>query len=665
MYLSFYGLKRKPFQINTDPSFLWLGEKHNDALAILKYGILENQGFLLLTGNVGTGKTTLINALVDTLGDEVIFAKVPDPGMEMMDFMNYISHVFEMKKTFVSKDAFLIHFGHFLNSAYSAGKKVLLIIDESQRLNSELLEEIRQLSNIEKQEAKLLNIFFIGQNEFNDVLQENKNRALRQRITINYALDPLDEHETGEFVRHRLTVAGAQEDIFDSDAIRSVYEYSGGAPRRINIICDHSLLSGFVQRTKSITSDMVRVCAEDLRLPEFSSNNNVESHDDSKKLNEMFPEALPGNGSRNGWRTMGTVVVALAAVIIVTYIKYPEEYKDLYHSVISNGEMRVVNGSPGGNTPAINSDSQPYTEEIPINDVETDGEIPISAAGVREIEDAQTVSLENVAAASLVPEGDNTIIRTEAINERDPADDDPYIHSIDEDIVIAADPAAPPMDPGPQLDQQKTIEEDTVENIPLISRTETMGEQESGAGQKDQEKETVEVAESTPLPDIAPETDRKFLESADKVDINISDASEKTAGAPGKGDSVIPKIEKELSVKTETNSAIIDPETGHPVSLRETPAEAGRIDEHPEISQAGQLVRLEDATASSEFPATEMVTDSKAEVEEHLTTKISNGQSTKQNEPGKILETDQTKSEEPEQPDPGAVIEWVLKKRSM
>ena len=222
MYLSFYGLQKEPFQVSTDPSFLWLGEKHKEALATLKYGNLGNQGVVLLTGDVGTGKTTLINALINSLGDEVIVAKVPDPGMEIIDFMNYLAHAFGMKKKFASKDSFLIHFDHFLNSVHADGKKSLLIIDEAQRLSPALLEEVRQLSNIEKQETKLLSIFFVGQNEFQDVLLEHKNRALRQRISLNYVIEPLDLHETGQFIRHRLKVAGAKEEIFSPDAIRKV-----------------------------------------------------------------------------------------------------------------------------------------------------------------------------------------------------------------------------------------------------------------------------------------------------------------------------------------------------------------------------------------------------------------------------------------------------------
>ena len=164
MYLSFYNLKTKPFQISTDPKFLWLGENYKEALASLKYGIMDNKGFLLLTGGIGTGKTTLINALVNSLGDNTIVAIVPDPDLEKLDFFNFIANAFKIKKMFHSKGAFIIYMSHFLHNAYNNNKKVLLIIDEAQRLNPNFLEEIRTLSNIEKQNTKLINIFFVGQN---------------------------------------------------------------------------------------------------------------------------------------------------------------------------------------------------------------------------------------------------------------------------------------------------------------------------------------------------------------------------------------------------------------------------------------------------------------------------------------------------------------------
>jgi len=191
MYLSHYNLNKKPFQINPDPNFLWLGEIHKEALAILKYGILDSRGFLLLVGDVGTGKTTLINGLIDALDEDTIVVTVHDPGLEKLDFCNFLANAFKFEKKFSSKGDFLVRFIHFLHKAHDENKKVLLIIDEAQRLTHEIMEEIRLLSNIEKKGARLLNIFLVGQNEINEALTETRNRALLQRITTRYSIGPL------------------------------------------------------------------------------------------------------------------------------------------------------------------------------------------------------------------------------------------------------------------------------------------------------------------------------------------------------------------------------------------------------------------------------------------------------------------------------------------
>ena len=267
MYLSYYDLNEWPFQISADPKFLWLGEKHQGAMAAMEYMILGNKSFLLLTGDVGTGKTTLINALVNRLSEETIVANVPDPNLDKLDFYNFVANAFGMEKVYSTKAAFLIDFKEFLHQAHANNKKVLIIIDEAQNLTHERLEEIRLLSNIEKQTSKLLNIFFVGQNEFNDILMRTENRPLRQRITINYNLKPLTEKETKLYVLHRLNKAGAQRDIFTHDAIREIYSFSGGYPRLINIICDLTLLSGYVGKIKTINSKIVQECADEHRLP--------------------------------------------------------------------------------------------------------------------------------------------------------------------------------------------------------------------------------------------------------------------------------------------------------------------------------------------------------------------------------------------------------------
>ncbi len=267
MYDNYYNLKAMPFQITTDPRFLWLGEKHTEALATLKYGIMEDKGFLLMIGDVGTGKTALINCLVKMIDVSAIVAKIPDPGLNSLDFFNFLAVELKMNKKFDSKGAFLIHLKKFLLKAHSLDRKVLLIIDEAQRLNHELLEQIRLLSNIELDNRKLINIFFVGQTEFSQMLLEKRNRAVRQRITVSYHIEPLTESETRAYIKHRLKIAGTTREIFSKDAVREIFAFSAGYPRLINIVCDHALLTGYVSGLKSINQKVIRECEKELQIP--------------------------------------------------------------------------------------------------------------------------------------------------------------------------------------------------------------------------------------------------------------------------------------------------------------------------------------------------------------------------------------------------------------
>jgi len=262
MYESFYGLNKKPFQITTDPSFLWMGKKHREALSTLKYGVMDNKGFLLLTGDVGTGKTTLINRLVEDIQERAYTAKIPDPGLSKYDFYRMVSRYFGLPIEVRTKSDFLEPFSRFLNDARAERKSVLLLIDEAQRLKHDLMEEIRLLSNLEHQDAKLLNIFFVGQNEFNGTLLQPENRALMRRITITYNLDPLDPSETCEYIRHRLKTAGAGYEIFSSAAMSEVYAFSSGFPRQINIICDLAMFFASQVNQRTISRKIVSQCRE-------------------------------------------------------------------------------------------------------------------------------------------------------------------------------------------------------------------------------------------------------------------------------------------------------------------------------------------------------------------------------------------------------------------
>lgn len=273
MYTSFYQLSVKPFQLNTDPRFLWLGTKHREALASLKYGVTDERGFLLLTGDVGTGKTTLINALLQSLDENTLVANVTDPCLDLMGFLNLIVRSFGISQGFEKKEEFLIYTRDFLMKKYSENMRVLLIIDEAHKLTKELLEQVRLISNIELPEKKLINIFFVGQNELNQTLMSHECRALRQRITLNYNIQPLSESETLEYIKYRLKVAGTEAEIFNQHAIREIYHFSKGYPRLINLICDHALLTGYVRELKTITPDIIMECSREILLPgEFQKN---------------------------------------------------------------------------------------------------------------------------------------------------------------------------------------------------------------------------------------------------------------------------------------------------------------------------------------------------------------------------------------------------------
>ncbi|HYX06946.1 MAG TPA: AAA family ATPase [Bacteroidales bacterium] len=242
-------------------------------MATLKYGVVDQKGFLLVTGDVGTGKTTLINALLTWLGNDVIVANITNPILEEMDFFNIVADQFNINKYFSRKADFLIHFSRFLNDCYTKKKKVILVIDEAHKLDQDLLEQIRLFSNIEKQHTKLINIFFVGQNEFIDIISDQQNRALRQRITINYHLDPLKESEVKKYILHRLNVAGLKENIFSDNSIREIHSFSNGYPRRINIICDHALLTGFARDLKKITPAIIKECSQELSFPGETKKN--------------------------------------------------------------------------------------------------------------------------------------------------------------------------------------------------------------------------------------------------------------------------------------------------------------------------------------------------------------------------------------------------------
>jgi type II secretory pathway predicted ATPase ExeA len=267
MYLSYYNLSEWPFQINSDPRFLWLGEKHKEALSSLIYGVQDRRAFLLLTGDVGTGKTTLVNSLLEKLDESVLVGNITDPKLDLLGFLNVVSASLKLPEKSEKKEDFLSLFARFLNEKYAEGKYVLLIIDEAHTLSAGHLEQIRLLSNIELPERRLISIFLVGQDELNETLTSYECRALRQRISLICRVEPLSEAETAEYIRHRLKIAGTDREIFSKPAIGEIHRFSRGYPRLINIICDHALLTGYARDTRKITPALIKECGQDMLLP--------------------------------------------------------------------------------------------------------------------------------------------------------------------------------------------------------------------------------------------------------------------------------------------------------------------------------------------------------------------------------------------------------------
>jgi general secretion pathway protein A len=287
MYKKFYRLTRNPFEISPDPFFFCATPHHNEALAILSYGVLRRKGFVVVTGEVGTGKTLLVRCLLDALNrNQVAFAFVYNPMLSVADFLAHVLADLGLPSSARPKNELLSRLNNYLVERSRRGGITALVIDEAQLLSWELLEEIRLLTNLETSQHKLLQIVLVGQPELDRKLDSQELRQLKQRVGMRCSLAPLETEEVKAYIRRRLELAGANSHgaaLFSDKAFEVIHRFSLGIPRLINVICENSLILGYGGQVNQITPEIVEEVAKDLRLGQVTTSEDGDSRDSEER----------------------------------------------------------------------------------------------------------------------------------------------------------------------------------------------------------------------------------------------------------------------------------------------------------------------------------------------------------------------------------------------
>jgi general secretion pathway protein A len=382
MYTTYFGLNEKPFQITPDPRYLFLSERHSEGLAHLVYGVKDSSGFIQLTGEVGTGKTTLVRTLLARIPKGVDIALILNPQLSEVEFLAAICEELNipLPEDRASTKALVDTLNRHLLASHAASKRTILLVDEAQNLSTAVLEQIRLLTNLETAKQKLLQIILIAQPELRKKLSQSNLRQLAQRVTGRYHLEPLSKDETERYIEHRLKIAGGLGDIFDDRAKREVFRFSRGVPRLINVICDRALLGAYSRDVRKVTPEIVHKAGEEI----------------SGKIDLMV--------GRN-WILSATGVVTVAIIIAGIWAMTGDSRVPTSDSVImrlnETGEPArdtnlVASGSPTGqssldillkNSPEITTTTIAMTNLLSIWNINYDGNSPsactqVEAAGL-------------------------------------------------------------------------------------------------------------------------------------------------------------------------------------------------------------------------------------------------------------------------------------------
>ncbi|MGW8310070.1 MAG: ExeA family protein [Thiogranum sp.] len=263
MYESFYGFREKPFSLLPDAGFLYFSNKHRMALTLLEYGIMNQAGFTVISGDIGTGKTTLIRQLLNNVDPLVTVGLISNTHHTFGDLMQWIALAFNLPHQGKDKVQLYHEFMDFVIGEYAQGRRTVLIVDEAQNMSAETLEELRMLSNVNADKDQVLQVVLVGQRELRDTLRRPDLVQFAQRIAVDYHLEPLTAEETRNYIRHRCKVAGGSADLFSDQACQAVFERSGGVPRLINLLCDTALVYGYAEQRDRIDAKLINDVAAD------------------------------------------------------------------------------------------------------------------------------------------------------------------------------------------------------------------------------------------------------------------------------------------------------------------------------------------------------------------------------------------------------------------
>ncbi len=263
MYENYYGFREKPFSLLPDSGFLYLSGKHRMALTLLEYGLMNQAGFTVISGDIGTGKTTLIRQLLNNIDPLLRVGLISNTHQTFGDLMQWIALAFDLPHQGRDKIQLYQEFMDFIIQEYAQGRRTVLIIDEAQNMPAETLEELRMLSNVNADKDQVLQVILVGQRELRQTLQQPALVQFAQRIGVDYHLEPLDEEEASDYIQHRCKVAGGKPDLFSDQARAAVYANTGGVPRLINLLCDTALVYGFAEQRERIDAQLIRDVARD------------------------------------------------------------------------------------------------------------------------------------------------------------------------------------------------------------------------------------------------------------------------------------------------------------------------------------------------------------------------------------------------------------------